>query len=112
MPNDYNKMLFLLFLNFLSSIRSSMVTVGAFGKLKERFRILHRKYESNKETVKVMGLTRVILHSICIDKGDLVPRKFDLTYDMALNKPMESTELRDLLDLTDSNVKISKLDGW
>ena len=105
MPNDCNKMLFLLFLNFLSSIRSSMVTVGAFGKLKERFRILRRKYESNKEIVKVMGLTRVILHNICIDKGDLVPRKFDLTYDKALNKPRESTELRDLLDLMDSNVK-------
>ena len=82
-----------------------MVTEGAFGKLKERFRILHRKCESNKETVKVMGFTCVILHNICIDKGDLVPRKFDLTYDMTSNKPRESTELRDLLDLTDSNEK-------
>ena len=82
-----------------------MVTEGAFGKLKERFRILHRKCESNNETVKVMGFTYVIHHNICIDKGDLVPRKFDLTYDMTSNKPRESTELRDLLDLTDSNVR-------
>ena len=82
-----------------------MVTEGAFGKLKERFRILHRKCESNNETVKVMGFTYVIHHNICIDKGDLVPRKFDLTYDMTSNKPRESTELRDILDLTDSNVR-------
>ena len=44
-------------------------------------------------------------HNICIDKGDLVPRKFDLTYDIASNKLRESNELRDLLDLTDSKVK-------
>ena len=114
------------YFNYRSS-RSHMVTEGAFRKLaklpknclsvfghfinlalkksKGRFRILHRKCESNKETVKIMGLTCVILHNICIDKGDLVPRKFDLTYDMASNKRRESNELRDLLDLTDSNVK-------
>ena len=66
---------------------------------------MHRKRESNKETVKIMCLTCVILHNICIDKGNLVPRKFNLTYDMASNKRRESNELRDLLDLTDSNVK-------
>ena len=85
-----------------------MVTEGAFGKLKERFRILHKKCESNNETVKVMGFTCVILHNICIDKGDLVPRKIDLTYDVAWNKRRESNQLGDLLDITDS--KISKLD--
>ena len=82
-----------------------MVTDGAFGKLKGRFGLLHRKCESNKETVNIIGLTCVILHNICIDKGDLVPRKFDLFYDIGSNKRRESNELRDLLDLTDSNVK-------
>ena len=52
-----------------------------------------------------MGLICVILHNICIDKGDLVPRKFDLTYDMVSNKHRELNELRDLLDLPDSNLK-------
>ena len=52
-----------------------------------------------------MGLTIGILHNICIDKRDLFPRKFDLTYDVASNKRRGSNELRDLLDLTDSNVK-------
>ena len=52
-----------------------------------------------------MGLACVILHNICIDKGDLVPRKFDLAYDIASNKRRESNELRDLLGLTHSKVK-------
>ena len=89
------------YFNYRSS-RSRMVTEGAFGKLKGRFRILHRKCESNEE---IMGLACVIPQNICIDKGDLVPRKFDLTYDIASNKLRESNELRDLLDLTDSKVK-------
>ena len=52
-----------------------------------------------------MGLAYVILNNISIDKGDLVPRKFDLTFDRASNKHRESNELRDLLDLTNSNMK-------
>ena len=47
----------------------------------------------------------LFLHNICIDKGDRVPRKFDLTYDIASDKLRESNELRDLLDLTDFKVK-------
>ena len=41
-----------------------MATEGTFGKLKGRFQILHRKRESNKETIKIMGLACVILHNI------------------------------------------------
>ena len=87
------------------SSRSRMVTDGAFGKLKRRFRVLHRKHESNKKTVKIMSFTYVVLHSICIDKADLVPRKFGLTHDMASNKRRESNGLRNFLHLTDCNVK-------
>ena len=75
-----------------------MVTEGTFGNFKGIFRILHREGESNKETI---GLACVILHNIYIDKRDLVPRKFDLTYDIPSNKHSEPHELRDLLDLTD-----------
>ena len=93
------------YFNYRSS-RNRMVTEGAFGKLKGRFRILHRKYESNKEAVKIMGgLACVILHNICIGKGDLVPRKFDLIYDITSHKRRESNKLRDLLDFMDFDVK-------
>ena len=67
-----------------------MVTEGAFGKLTGRCRISHGKCESNKETVKIMGLACVILHNIYIDKGDLAPKNFNLTYDIASNKHRES----------------------
>ena len=43
---------------------SRMATEDTFGKLKGRFQILHRKRESNKETIKIMGFACVILHNI------------------------------------------------
>ena len=82
--------------------RARMVTEGAFGKLKSRFRVLHRKCEAQKETVKVMGLACIILHNICIERKDLVPRKYDLTLDPASNKRRSSKEVRDLLDLSET----------
>ena len=36
-----------------------MVREGGFEQLKGRFRVLYRKCESNKETVKLMGLAKV-----------------------------------------------------
>ena len=66
--------------------RARMVTECAFGKLKGTFRVLRRKCESNKETLKIMGLTCVVLHNLCIDKGDFIARKFDLTFDLMTNK--------------------------
>ena len=58
--------------------RARLVTEGAFGRHKSRFRVLFRKCESNKETVKLYELASVVLHNLCIELGDLVPRKFDL----------------------------------
>ena len=80
-----------------------IVTEGAFDKLKGRFRVLHCKYKTNKETVKIMGLACVILHNLCMDKEDFIPRKFDLTFDHMTNKRRDRTELRDILHLTNSN---------
>ena len=41
-----------------------MVSERAFGKLKGRWRILSKKCENHKETVKKMGLASVVLHNI------------------------------------------------
>ena len=43
--------------------RARMITECAFGKLKGRFRVLFRKCESKKETVKIVGLACVVLHN-------------------------------------------------
>ena len=36
----------------------------------------------NKETVKLYGLACDVVHKLCTERGDLVPRKFDLTWIM------------------------------
>ena len=68
----------------LSHVR--MVSEGAFRKLRSRFRVLHRKCESSKESVKALGLAAVVLHNISLEMGDILPRSMDLTVDPAANK--------------------------
>lgn len=92
--------------------RARLVTEGAFGRLKSRFRFLHRKCESQKENVKLSGLACFILHNICIKHGDLVPHKFDLTLDDASNKHLSPEEARDILSLRNTkqkNFEINKI---
>ena len=67
------------------------------------FRVLFHKCESNKETVKLYGLACVVVHNLCIERSDLVPRKFDLTSDQTSNKSPE--EARDALALRNMNQK-------
>ena len=83
--------------------RARLVTEGAFGRLKSRFRVLFRKCESNKETVKLYGLVSVVLHNLYIEPGD--PKKFDLTLDHAANKCLSLEEVRDVLALRNTKQK-------
>ena len=82
-----------------------MVSEGAFGRLKGRFRVLHRECESSKESVKAMGLAAVVLHNICLEMGDILPRSMDLTIDPATNKGRDREEVAAILDLTDKSQK-------
>ena len=66
-----------------------MILEGAFGKLKSRFRIFHRKCESSKDSVRAMSL------------GDILSRSMDLTVDSATNKRRDREEVAAILDLTD-----------
>ena len=52
-----------------------------------------------------MSLACVVLHNLCIDKEDIIPRKFDLSYDHVTNKRRDRVELRDMLNLTNSRLK-------
>ena len=70
-----------------------------------RFRVLFRKFESNKETVKLYGLACVVRHNLCIERGDLVTRKFDLTSHHALNKCLSPEEVRNALAIRRTNQK-------
>ena len=73
--------------------------------MKIEFRVLFRKCESNKETLKLYGLACVVLHNLCIEHSDLVPRKFDLTSDHASNRRLSPVEVMDDLPLGSTNQK-------
>ena len=90
------------YFNFRHS-RARLVTEGAVGRLKSRFRVLYCKCACNKKTIKLYGLACVILHNICIERGDLVPRKFDLTLDHASNKRLSPEEVRNVLVLQNTH---------
>ena len=47
-----------------------MVTEGAYGRLKGRWRVLMRKCESRKSTTKKMTLACTVLHNLCINMDD------------------------------------------
>ena len=74
-----------------------MVTEGGFGKFKRRLRVLSRKCESQKESVKQMGLVCLVLHNLCIELGDMIPRNWDMTVDHVTNKRRPQNEIRDVL---------------
>ena len=75
--------------------RARMVTEGAYGQLKGRWRVLHRKCESSAKEVKIITLACVILHNICISQNDQLPKYWDITSDL-----QTSAEIRDTLDMT------------
>ena len=95
------------YFNYRNS-RAKLVTEGAVWRLKIEFRVLFRKCESNKETLKLYGLACVVLHNLCIEHSDLVPRKFDLTSDHASNRRLSPVEVMDDLPLGITNQKILK----
>ena len=59
--------------------RARMVVESAYGMLKSRWRVLHRRCDSNNETMKVKTLACIVLHNLCIDHGENMSRNLDLT---------------------------------
>ena len=66
--------------------RARMVTEGAYGKLKGRWRVLYGKCEIRVDNVKTIVLACIVLHNIYTDRGDSAPRQWDLSRDPASNK--------------------------
>ena len=81
--------------------RARMVTESAYGQLKGRWRVLFRKNESNKERVRTVTLTCMVLHNICIERGDSIARKLDLSVDPSTQEKRDREEIRKLLQMTD-----------
>ena len=69
-------------LNYRMS-RGRIVVECAFGELKGRWRILHKKQECHAYTLKRISLACVVLHNICIDMRDKISMSEDLNTEAA-----------------------------
>ena len=78
-----------------------MVTESAYGQLRGRWRVLFRKNENNKERVRTVTLACMVLHNICIERGDSIARKLDLLVDPSTQEKRDREEIRKLLQMTD-----------
>ncbi len=54
--------------------RARIVVEAAFGMLKGRWRVLQPKCEASKEVVRSYSLACIILHNLCIERGDTLAR--------------------------------------
>ena len=77
-----------------------MVTEGAYGQLKGRWRVLLRRNECSPHEAKTATLTCMVLHNICIEKGDTISRNLDLTIDPQTNERKPRDAIRDQLHMT------------
>ena len=82
--------------------RARMVTECAFGQLKGRWRLLYRKGEVHQHSLKINVLACIVLHNICIEKGDSISRKLDLSYDKNDNTRKSPEVLRRILKMMSS----------
>ena len=79
--------------------RARMVIEGAFGQLKGRWRFLLRKSESDHQRMKVATLSCMVLHNVCLTRGDTIPRKLDLSIDPLTNEKRNPQHIRETLHI-------------
>ena len=77
-----------------------MVTEGCYGQMKGRWRVTLRRNESSKEEVKTTTLAWMVLHNICIDRGDTLSKQLDLTLDPVTNPRRDRNQVGELLQMT------------
>ncbi len=83
--------------------RARMVIEGAYGQLKGRWRFLLRKSEGNLHETKIATLACLVLHNICLDQGDTLPSKLDMTIDPATNQKRDRGTIRNMLLMRSSH---------
>ena len=81
--------------------RARMVTEGAYGRLKGRWRVLMRKCESRKSTTKKMTLACTVLHNLCINMDDPSAPHWHEEFEKISGKTRPANEVRELLDMTE-----------
>ena len=79
--------------------RARMVTEGACGQLKGRWRVLLRKCESSSTNVRTFALACVVLHNLCLRLGDTMAKKLDLAGDLSVNEKRDREKIREILQM-------------
>ena len=79
-----------------------MVTEGAYGQLKGCWWVLLRKCDSHPDEVKIVTLSCMVLHIICISQGDLMPKTLDISIDPETLRRRDSSKIRNILHITES----------
>ena len=87
--------------------RARMVIEGAFGKLKGRWRALYRKCESKANTMKAKTLACIVPHNMCVRRGDVNLRQWDLTHDTKTHHRRPRNLVRDMLTQTSQQKKFA-----
>ncbi|XP_066028735.1 uncharacterized protein [Pocillopora verrucosa] len=82
--------------------RARMVSEGAYGQLKGRWRVLFRRNECSQKNVRTVTMACIVLHNICINHGDSMSRKMDLTIDPATGERRDREVIRNLLQMVRS----------
>ena len=82
--------------------RARMVVEGAYGQLKGRWRLLLRKSEGGLFQIKMATLACMVLHNVCLDQGDTIPSKLDLSIDPVTRQVRDRTKLREILMMKSS----------
>ena len=90
-----------------------MVTEGAYGQLKGRWRVLLRKNESSQDNARITTLASMVLHNTCIAKGDAISKKLDLSLDadgQKINREeIRCCRLRNCPSIRDVSVEANKV---
>lgn len=74
-----------------------MVVEGAYGQLKGHWRLLLRKSEGHLHQTKMVTLSCMVLHNICLEKSDAIPSKLDLSVDPSTQRKRDPDTIRDIL---------------
>ena len=80
--------------------RARMVTERAYGQLKGRWRVLYWRNECSQKNVGTVTMACIVLHIICINRGDSLSRKMDLTIDPVTGERRDRDVIRNLLQMT------------
>ena len=78
-----------------------MVVECAYRQLKGRGRILLHKCESTPVELRSACLGCIVLHNICISRGESLNRNLDLTIDPNSNEMRDRETIRRLLKITE-----------